>query len=498
MRCPRCADNGVVCKAQAADLPKDIYVCTHCDALWTHPAAIGPDTFVGLDLYLRSRGIAGGRDALTNLDPTWDGTPPLEVLRGIVSTEPENLHARIRLAEALADSEPAEALEHLGFVLGRDPVNLTALQAAARAAAALGETTRAEGYARLVQALSGAGESVGPTPISPLPLGSTGKNAPPVLGGPVPAEPGTRARLHVVGDEDGLDESWRAERPAITLRDVAGMEAVKRRLQVAFLGPLRNPEMRKMYGKSLRGGLLLYGPPGCGKTFIARATAGELGAKFVSVGLSDVLDMYLGESERRLHEIFDTARRSAPAVLFFDEIDAIGQKRSQLRHSAGRNVVNQLLAELDGVDQSNDGVFVLAATNHPWDVDAALLRPGRLDRMVLVLPPDEPARQGILSLHLADRPAEGVDVPWIAGRAKDFSGADLAHLCESAVEFAMEASVTSGRTRPINQGDFKEALKEVRGSTRLWFDTARNYAMFANESGMYDELLAYMRANKLL
>jgi SpoVK/Ycf46/Vps4 family AAA+-type ATPase len=143
-------------------------------------------------------------------------------------------------------------------------------------------------------------------------------------------------------------------------------------------------------------------------------------------------------------------------------------------------------------------VFVLAATNHPWDVDAALLRPGRLDRMVLVLPPDEPARQGILSLHLADRPTEGVDVPWIAGRAKDFSGADLAHLCESAVEFAMEASVTSGRTRPINQGDFKEALKEVRGSTRLWFDTARNYAMFANESGMYDELLAYMRANKLL
>ena len=122
--------------------------------------------------------------------------------------------------------------------------------------------------------------------------------------------------------------------------------------------------------------------------------------------------MWLGESERHLHEIFETARRNAPAVLFFDEIDALGQKRSQMRNSAGRNVVNQLLAEMDGVEVNNDGVFVLGATNHPWDVDTALIRPGRLDRMVLVLPPDEAARRAVVDLHLADRPAEGVDTAW--------------------------------------------------------------------------------------
>jgi SpoVK/Ycf46/Vps4 family AAA+-type ATPase len=276
------------------------------------------------------------------------------------------------------------------------------------------------------------------------------------------------------------------------------MDAVKRRLNVAFLAPLRNPELRKMYGKSLRGGLLLFGPPGCGKTFIARATAGELSAHFISVGLSDVLDMWLGESERRLHEIFELARRNAPAVLFFDEIDALGQKRSQLKHHGGRNVVNQLLAELDGVGANNDGVFVLGATNHPWDVDTALLRPGRFDRTVLVLPPDEAARAAILRLHLAGRPADGVDVDWVAARTRDFSGADLAHLCESAAELAMEASVTSGTVRPMTTADVARALKELRPSTRPWFDTARNYALFANEGGVYDDLLAYMRANTLL
>jgi SpoVK/Ycf46/Vps4 family AAA+-type ATPase len=302
----------------------------------------------------------------------------------------------------------------------------------------------------------------------------------------------------VVNPAEPDDQDWRSERPTVTLNQVAGMDAVKRRLNVAFLGPLRNPELRQMYGKSLRGGLLLYGPPGCGKTFIARATAGELGAKFVSIGVSDVLDMWLGESERHLHEVFETARRNAPTVLFFDEIDAIGQKRSQLRHSAGRNIVNQLLAELDSVDHGNDGVFVLGATNHPWDVDTALLRPGRFDRIVLVLPPDEVARQAILALHMEGRPVDTLNLEWIAAKTRDFSGADLAHVCESAVELAMEASVSSGRTRPIGQADFKEALKDVRPSTRPWFDTARNYVMFANESGVYDELLAYMRAAKLV
>jgi len=304
--------------------------------------------------------------------------------------------------------------------------------------------------------------------------------------------------VELVWNSDDTDDFWEAEKPGVTLADVAGMEDVKRRLNLAFLAPLKNPEMMKMYGKTLRGGLLLYGPPGCGKTYIARATAGELGAKFIAVGLADVLDMWIGQSERNLREMFQSARRNAPCVLFFDEIDALGQKRSLQRHSASRNVVNQLLSEMDSVNADNEGIFILAATNHPWDVDTALRRPGRLDRTLLALPPDGAARLAILQLQSRQRPIDKIDFKWLAEKTAEFSGADLVHLFESAVELAMEESLTSGRVRPIGMNDFKKALKEIKPSTRAWFEVARNYAMFANDGGTYDELLDYLRANRLI
>jgi AAA+ superfamily predicted ATPase len=495
MICPRCPGKGVVYRATVRGSGAEVYVCDTCKALWTHPQAIGPATFVDLDLFLQAHGAAGGDAALTAIDRNWDGSQALDAARAAVAADPDDLPARLHLAGLLNESgRAADALEQFAAVLSRDPANMQALYGAAQAAAAGGNAARADGYRRLLRALSGAAPDPAPTtPVTDSGIDGASGEARTAPGTIPPAE-----RLRATERDESGDDDWRAERPSITLADVAGMDAVKRRLNVAFLAPLRNPELRKMYGKSLRGGLLLFGPPGCGKTFIARATAGELGAHFISVGLSDVLDMWLGESERRLHEIFETARRNAPAVLFFDEIDALGRKRSHLKHHAGRNVVNQLLAELDGVGRDNDGVFVLGATNHPWDVDTALLRPGRFDRTVLVLPPDEAARAAILRLHLAGRPADKVDLDWVAARTRDFSGADLAHLCESAAELAMEASVTSGTVRPIATTDVAQALKELRPSTRPWFDTARNYALFANEGGVYDELLAYMRANKLL
>lgn len=276
------------------------------------------------------------------------------------------------------------------------------------------------------------------------------------------------------------------------------MREVKERLEAAFLAPLRNPELRKLYGKSLRGGLLLYGPPGCGKTFLARAVAGELGASFLNVALSDVLDMWVGASERNLSSIFKTARRNAPCVVFLDELDALGGKRSRIQHGGMRNTVNQLLTELDGVGSENDGVFVLAATNHPWDVDSALRRPGRLDRTLLVLPPDEEARQAVLHYHLRERPVAGVDLGKLARRTDGFSGADLAHVCETASEYALMDSVRSGEPRMIDMADLTKAAKELRPSTEAWFGTARNVAMYANNDGTYDDLLAYLKKRKLL
>ena len=414
--------------------------------------------------------------------------------RSAVEAHPDDLPARLRLAAALLESGDAgAALEQFAFALTRDPANLEALNGAAAAATAAGDTARAEGYRRLLNALRQVAEPPAAA-ASQTAQGTEPDDA---------SESGVgflrRPRVRVAQRSEPAHEEWRAEKSALTLADVGGMEPVKRRLSAAFLAPLQNPDLRRMYGKSLRGGLLLYGPPGCGKTFIARATAGELGAKFMAVGLSDVLDMWLGESERKLHEIFEASRRNAPCVLFFDELDALGQKRSHLKHHGGRTVVNQLLAELDGIHGAeNEGVFVLGATNHPWDVDAALVRPGRFDRRILVLPPDESAREAVLRYHLRGRPVGDLDVRWIAARTTDLSGADLAHLCESAAEIALEASATSAVARPITLGDFQQALKDVRPTTRAWFETARNYALFANEGGVYDDLLAYMRTYKML
>jgi SpoVK/Ycf46/Vps4 family AAA+-type ATPase len=284
----------------------------------------------------------------------------------------------------------------------------------------------------------------------------------------------------------------------LTFADVGGMDAVKQRLQMTLLGPLRNPELRAYYGKEARGGLLLYGPPGCGKTYIASAVAGELDSTFLPVGLNDVLDMWVGNSEKQLHMIFEYARRHTPCLLFLDELDALGRKRSQLTNSGGRTVINQLLMELDGVNSSNEGVFVLAATNHPWDVDVALRRPGRLDRTVLVLPPDEPAREAILEHHMQERPQQGIDVTKLARRTELFSGADLRHLCETAVEYALQDSMRTGHLRPIASGDFDRALKEVSSSIKPWFTVAHSYAAYANDGGQYDDLLAYVREKKLL
>ncbi|MGW1085823.1 ATP-binding protein [Streptomyces sp. NPDC002596] len=293
--------------------------------------------------------------------------------------------------------------------------------------------------------------------------------------------------------------TWEVDTPgSVTLADVGGMHEIKERLEAAFLAPMRNPELGRLYGKSLRGGLLMYGPPGCGKTFIARAVAGELGASFMSVSINDVLDMWMGNSERNMHEVFETARRQAPCVLFLDEVDALGAKRSRMHHGGMRNTVNQLLTELDGVDGANEGVFVLAATNVPWDVDIALRRPGRLDRTLLVLPPDAPAREAILRYHLRDRPIESVDLGKLVKVTEDLSGADLAHLCESASERALLDSTRTGTVRMINMKDLLAAAKEVRPSTDPWFASARNVAMFANEGGMYDELLAYLKRKRKL
>jgi SpoVK/Ycf46/Vps4 family AAA+-type ATPase len=434
----------------------------------------------------------------------------IAAIAAAVQASPDNLALRVHLATLLAQATRwLESLEQAQTVLARQPDHLEALELAAQACEILGENERAESYRRLLDALGGKAPEVIKPESSSQSSSQSDLNTIPRFtedGRPIPRfsdngtgsiDAGQPEALKVTTDDDNEILEYEVEGPKVTLADVAGMQEVKRRLNLAFLAPMRNPELMKAFGKTTRGGLLMYGPPGCGKTFIARATAGELGAHFLAVGLSDVLDMYVGNSEKNLHEIFETARRKSPCVLFLDEIDALGRKRSQMRNSGG-NVINQLLSEMDGVNAKNEGVFVLAATNHPWDVDTALRRPGRLDRTLLVLPPDLEARASLLEMSLRDRPVQNIDVNGLAKTTEDFSGADLAHLADSASELAMEDSMTTGRVRSITMNDFKTALKDVRPSTRAWFETAKNYAMFANEAGQYDDLLEYLKAKRMM
>ncbi len=281
------------------------------------------------------------------------------------------------------------------------------------------------------------------------------------------------------------------EHPAITFADIGGMEALKEEIRLKIIYPMQHPDMYRMYGKTIGGGMLLYGPPGCGKTHLARATAGEIQASFLAVGINDVLDLWLGKSERNLHDLFEQARRHQPCVLFFDEVDALAANRSDLRHSGGRQLVNQFLVELDGVQHNNEGVLVLAATNAPWHLDTAFRRPGRFDRILFVAPPDAQARAAILRLLCRGKPVQDIDFDYLSQQTENLSGADLAALVDRAVEQKLQQAMKTGIPQPLTTHDLATVATTLKPSTREWFAAARNYALYANQGGLYDDVLKY-------
>ena len=300
-------------------------------------------------------------------------------------------------------------------------------------------------------------------------------------------------RLRAAREDDGEPPPGQIERPKITFADVGGMESLKDDIRMKIIHPLAHAELYAAYGKTVGGGILMYGPPGCGKTHLARATAGEIDAGFMAIGINDVLDMWIGRSERNLHALFDQARRSRPCVLFFDEVDALAASRQDMRASAGRHLINQFLAEMDGIGASNDGVLILAATNAPWHVDAAFRRPGRFDRILFVPPPDAPARAGILRILLKGKPVDAVDHDAVAKKTNGFSGADLKAVVDVAIEAKLKEAMKAGRPTPLTTRDLTTAAGSVKPSTQEWFATARNYALYSNQGGTYDDILKYLK-----
>lgn len=286
------------------------------------------------------------------------------------------------------------------------------------------------------------------------------------------------------------------EKPTINFNHVGGMQKVKSEIDIKIIQPLLNHELFKKYGKKTGGGILMYGPPGCGKTHLARATAGQIKANFISVGIQDVLNMWLGNSEKQLHELFETARRQAPCVMFFDEIDALGASRTDMRQSSSKMLINQFLSELDGVQYSNDGLLILGATNAPWHLDGAFRRPGRFDRIIFVHPPDAEGRESILKILLNEKPTQNIDCKTIAKKTEDFSGADLMAVVDRAIEDILREAIKTGMPKPIETKDILKHAMEVKPSTKEWFTTARNYALYSNESGQYDDILEYLKIKK--
>ncbi len=300
-------------------------------------------------------------------------------------------------------------------------------------------------------------------------------------------------RLRATYEEQASDLERSIERPKIAFADVGGMEDLKEEVRMKIIHPLNHPEVYKVYGKEIGGGILMYGPPGCGKTHLARATAGEVKAGYLAVGINDVLDMWIGNSERNMHQIFERARRNTPCVLFFDEVDALGASRSDMRQSAGRQQINQFLAELDGVNASNDGVLIMAATNAPWHLDSAFRRPGRFDRIIFVPPPDAPARAGILRVLCKGKPEESIDYEYLGKKTAGFSGADLKAVVDLAVEERLRDAMKTGQPKPLTSTDLLQSAKKVNPSTKEWFATARNYALYSNQGGVYDDIMKYLK-----
>lgn len=303
------------------------------------------------------------------------------------------------------------------------------------------------------------------------------------------------------GEEDEEEKGPPAveiEKPKMSFADVGGMDAVKEQIELKIIAPIKHPDLYKAYGKKTGGGILMYGPPGCGKTYLARATAGEIKASFLSVGINEVLDMWIGNSERNLHAVFEEARMNTPCVLFFDEVDALGASRTDMRQHAGRQLINQFLAEMDGVETSNEGVLILAATNAPWHLDSAFRRPGRFDRILFVPPPDVDARAAILQLQCKGKPLEKMDFKAVAKKTEHFSGADLKAVIDISVEKKLREAMKEGTPRPLTTDDLIAAAKTHKPTTREWFATARNYALYSNQGGAYDEVTSYMRAAKLI
>lgn len=257
---------------------------------------------------------------------------------------------------------------------------------------------------------------------------------------------------------------------SVTFTDVVGMVDVKQAIYENIILALKKPELLRAYGKKLGYGVLLYGPPGCGKTYIVSAIAGETQSKFIVSQINEILDMYAGNTEKNMHAVFQQARNNAPCIVFFDELDALGTKREGEQQSTMRLAVNQFLTEMDGVEKNPEGIFVIGATNQPWDIDPALKRSGRIGESIYIPPPDYKTRKQAFKYNTRKMPlAGGVSFDRLARATSGYSQSDINEICQkTALKVAAEEDRT-GRRRKIKMRDLIAIAKKQDSKLDEWY-----------------------------
>nr|MDQ3023348.1 AAA family ATPase [bacterium] len=284
------------------------------------------------------------------------------------------------------------------------------------------------------------------------------------------------------GDEESFTGELKI--PEVRFGDIGGLDKAKQQIRETIEYPLKYAELSSRYGKSAGGGLLFFGPPGCGKTLLAKAAAGECGVNFINVNLASVLDKWVGNSEKAISMIFQTARKKAPSIIFLDEVDALGGSRASMQSGWEKKLISQLLIELDGLNSDNDKVMVLGATNAPWEVDFALRRPGRLGRMVFVPPPAATEREQILRIYISKKPFvdDGLDLAAIAARTERYSADALRQLVENAASIPWREAIETGVERPIGQSDLVKAIAQTPPDLAEWEKLVSRYKEFADQT----------------
>ena len=268
-----------------------------------------------------------------------------------------------------------------------------------------------------------------------------------------------------IGNDEQAATWMVSERPNVTFADVAGLENVKEQIRLKLLYPFTHQEYAKQYGIQPGGGILLFGPPGTGKTLIARAVAGEMEAAFFAIKPSEIMSQWVGVAEQNIARLFTEAKKFPTSVIFIDEMEALAPKRRSSNSTVMQRVVPQLLAELDGFEKRETALLFVGATNEPWAIDSAVLRPGRLDRLIYVPPPDLPARTRILELNLKGAPlTPDISLDEIAAHSEGFSGADMNALARRVRERVFFEAIHQGNARQIQVQDFEKVLGEMTPS----------------------------------